>query len=75
MSTDTYGTTISGLLDDTTYQYRSYVIAGEYGYTGNTLQTYIPAIIDVPSVKTSIGLAVGYYDGTTYKGSIDSTGR
>lgn len=57
---DNFNTSITGLLQNTQYQYRAFVESGIYGYTGNTLQittamsAITPSIITRPAIGTGV---------------------
>lgn len=58
---------LTGLLNDTTYMYRAYIVSGAYGYVGDTLYiTTLPAPI-IPSIQTRLAGSIG-------QNSINNTG-
>jgi hypothetical protein len=54
-----FSTNLTGLSTNTSYQYRAFVQAGIYGYTGNTLTTTTLAPPIVPSIQTQLASGTG----------------
>lgn len=63
---DNFSKQVTGLMFDTIYQYRAYIVSGIYSYTGNTLQITVPTPPAIPYIETS--------QGTANVNSIDNTG-
>jgi len=57
LPTDTFTMRLTGLTENTAYQYRAFIKSGVYGYTGNTLSITTPAPPVVPSIQTKLGTA------------------
>ena len=53
---DNYNTMITNVIPNTTYEYKAFVKSGGFGFTGQTLQTKIPAFA-LPSLQTITGNA------------------
>lgn len=60
LAVDNFTTSLTGLSENKSYQYRAYIKSGTFGYTGNTLSVTTLATPIVPSVTTRItsGIAI-----------------
>lgn len=71
---DNYSMTLTGLTEDTDYQYRAFVNSTSTGFTGNTLLIHTPSIPLTPSIVSKTGTTEGYLSGSTYYGKIKNSG-
>ena len=75
LAVNNFGITITGVNEDSDYQYRAYIKSLSTGATGNTLTiTTPPPPPPTPFVETTSGIGEVYLDGSTYKGRIANTG-
>lgn len=72
---DNFNITLTGLEDDTTYEYRAFIQSLSTGATGNIRQiTTPPAALPDPSIDTVSGVVDGYFDEGIYYGRLLDTG-
>ena len=70
-----FTTILTGLDEDSVYQYRAFIESQSTGATGNTRTIHTPPPPPLtPEIETKTGHTAGYYDGTTYHGKIISSG-
>lgn len=70
-----FTTILTGLDEDSDYQYRAFIESQSTGATGNTRTIHTPPPPPLtPEIETKTGHTAGYYDGTTYYGKIISSG-
>lgn len=55
LGVDNFTTSLTGLSENKSYQYKAYIKSGIYGYTGNTLSITTLATPVVPTVTTKVG--------------------
>jgi hypothetical protein len=75
LTADHFTMKLTGLTYSTTYQYKAYIKAGAYGFTGNTLQITTPAAPIIPFIQTKTAVSgQTYLGGSNYYGRIVGTG-
>lgn len=72
LTLNAFSLTITGLDDDTNYQYRAYVKSLSTGATGSVLSITTPP--PTPELSTRTGIGEVYLNGSTYRGRIAATG-